>query len=142
MKDVTQVLSAIEQGDPQAAEQLLPLVYDELCKVAAEKLARERPGPALQATALVDEEYLRVADAKPPQRRNSCGHFFAAARAMRRTLVGQARSKLASKHGGRLRLDLPEGLAAPGPRADDFLALTRRWARWRGTAPTRPASAT
>ena len=88
MSDVTHILSAIEQGDPQAAEQLLPLVYDELRKLAAAKLAKEKPGQTLQATALVHEAYLRLVDTEQAQHWNSRGHFFAAAaEAMRRILV-------------------------------------------------------
>ena len=88
MSDVTRILSAIEQGDPHAAEQLLPLVYDELRKLAAQKMAQEKPGQTLQATALVHEAYLRLVDAEMVQRWNSRGHFFAAAaEAMRRILV-------------------------------------------------------
>src|SRR5215471_3071816 len=94
MSEVTRILSAIEQGDPQTAEQLLPLVYDELRKLAAAKLAQEKPGQTLQATALVHEAYLRLVDANKPQRWNSRGHFFAAAaEAMRRILVEQARDR-------------------------------------------------
>jgi RNA polymerase sigma factor (TIGR02999 family) len=101
MKDVTQVLSAIEQGDPHAAERLLPLVYDELRQLAAQKLAQEKPGQTLQATALVHEAYLRLVDVEQAQRWNSRGHFFAAAaEAMRRILVEQARHKQRHKHGG------------------------------------------
>ena len=94
MSDVTRILSAIEQGDPHAAEQLLPLVYDELRKLAAQKLAQEKPGQTLQATALVHEAYLRLVDADQAQHWNSRGHFFAAAaEAMRRILVEHARRK-------------------------------------------------
>src|SRR5687768_15567095 len=101
MSDVTRILSAIEQGDPRAAEQLLPLVYDELRKLAAQRLAQEKPGQTLQATALVHEAYLRLVGAGEEQPWNSRGHFFAAAaEAMRRILVEQARRKQADKHGG------------------------------------------
>ncbi len=94
MNDVTQVLSAAEQGDPKAAEELLPLVYDELRKLAARKLAQERPGQTLQATALVHEAYLRLVDANRGRRWESRGHLFAAAaEAMRRLLVENARRK-------------------------------------------------
>jgi RNA polymerase sigma factor (TIGR02999 family) len=125
MNDVTRILSAIEQGDPQAAEQLLPLVYDELRKLAAQKLAQERPGQTLEATALVHEAYIRlVGDEKhkpdaPAREWNSRGHFFAAAaEAMRRILVESARRKHSLKRGGDLARrdadpdDLP--VAAPG----------------------------
>src|SRR5690349_3216179 len=91
MSDVTQILSAIEQGDPSAAEQLLPLVYDELRKLAAQRLAQEKPGQTLQATALVHEAYLRLVGGEPSAHWDSRSHFFAAAaEAMRRILVDQA----------------------------------------------------
>jgi RNA polymerase sigma factor (TIGR02999 family) len=108
MSDVTRILSAIEQGDPHAAEQLLPLVYDELRKLAAQNLAQEKPGQTLQATALVHEAYLRLVDTEKAQQWNSRGHFFAAAaEAMRRILVENARRKKRTKHGGDLeRVDL------------------------------------
>ena len=131
MSDVTQILSAIEQGDPQAAEQLLPLVYDELRKLAAARLAHEKPGQTLQATALVHEAYLRLVDTDKAPHWNSRGHFFAAAaEAMRRILVDQARRKQAEKRGGqacRVPLDAADlGYASP---ADELLdideALTR-----------------
>src|SRR5262245_19857508 len=94
MSDVTHILSAIEQGDPHAAEQLLPLVYDELRRLAAQRLAQEKPGQTLQPTALVHEAYLRLVDVEKAQRWDSRGHFFAAAaEAMRRILVEQARRK-------------------------------------------------
>ena len=110
MTDVTQILSQIEQGDPTAAEQLLPLVYDELRKLAAAQLAHEKPGQTLQATALVHEAYLRLVDVEKAQQWNSRGHFFAAAaEAMRRILVDCARDKRRLKRGGgRQRLDLDE----------------------------------
>jgi len=110
MSDVTRILSQIESGDPQAAEQLLPLVYDELRRLAAAKLAQERPGQTLQATALVHEAYLRLVGGNPDQNWNSRGHFFgAAAEAMRRILIGQARHKASLKAGGqRRRLDLSD----------------------------------
>jgi RNA polymerase sigma factor (TIGR02999 family) len=141
MHDVTQILSALEAGDPQAAEQLLPIVYEELRKLAAQKLRQEKPGQTLQATALVHEAYLRLVAspasneaslrrksgefASEPPPWNSRGHFFAAAaEAMRRILVDQARRKQTDKHGGGcLRVELPEDLAGPGPRGDDLVAL-------------------
>src|ERR671937_2762570 len=102
MNEVTRVLSAIEGGDPHAAEQLLPLVYQELRQLAAQRLAQEKPGQTLEATALVHEAYLRLVDVKKAQHWNSRGHFFAAAaEAMRRILVDQARRKQADKRGGR-----------------------------------------
>src|SRR6516162_7366392 len=101
MNEVTTILSAIEQGDPHAADQLLPLVYEELRKLAAQKLAQEKPGQTLQATALVHEAYLRLVDTEKVQHWNSRGHFFAAAaEAMRRILVEQGRRKRRQKHGG------------------------------------------
>jgi RNA polymerase sigma factor (TIGR02999 family) len=125
MNEVTRILSAIEQGDPQAAEQLLPLVYDELRKLAAEKMAQERPSQTLQATALVHEAYLRLVEVKKAQRWNSRGHFFAAAaEAMRRILVENARRKGSRKRGGgRARDEFDEeNLVAPQV-PDDLLAL-------------------
>src|SRR5205814_7960253 len=99
MSEVTHILSAIEQGDPSAAEQLLPLVYDELRQLAAQKLAHEQPGQTLQATALVHEAYLRLVGGETPQRWDSRRHFFAAAaEAMRRILVENARRKRSAKH--------------------------------------------
>lgn len=101
MSDVTHVLSAIEHGDPHAAEQLLPLVYDELRRLAAQKLAHEKPGQTLQATGLVHEAYLRLVDVNQVQQWNSRGHFFAAAaEAMRRILIENARGKAREKRGG------------------------------------------
>jgi len=100
MSDVTRILSAIEQGDPSAADQLLPLVYEELRKLAAEKIAQEKPGQTLQATALVHEAYIRLVDVEQAQHWNSRGHFFAAAaEAMRRILIESARRKDAERHG-------------------------------------------
>jgi RNA polymerase sigma factor (TIGR02999 family) len=125
MSEVTRILSAIDQGDSHAAEQLLPLVDDELRKLAAAKLAQEKPGQTLQATALVHEAYLRLVDKEQAQQFNSRGHFFAAAaEAMRRILVEQARRKQTDKHGGgRLRVDFPEDLAGAEPPSDDLVAL-------------------
>jgi RNA polymerase sigma factor (TIGR02999 family) len=101
MNEVTRILSAVEQGDPHAAEQLLPLVYQELRRLAAEKMAQEKPGQTLQATALVHEAYLRLVDGDKAQHWNGRGHFFAAAaEAMRRILVDSARRKRRPKHGG------------------------------------------
>jgi RNA polymerase sigma factor (TIGR02999 family) len=125
MSEVTRVLSAIEGGDPHAAEQLLPLVYRELRKLAAQKLAQEKAGQTLEATALVHEAYIRLVDVDKAQHWNSRGHFFAAAaEAMRRILVEDARRKKALRRGGnrqRQNLDLAEPAA---PRlSDDVLAL-------------------
>lgn len=131
MNDVTQILSAIEQGDAHAAERLLPLVYDELRKLAAQKLSHEKPGQTLQATALVHDAYLRLVDVELPQHFNGRGHFFAAAaEAMRRILVEQARRKQAEKHGGGLvRVELPAELASENPRGDDLIALDEALSR-------------
>jgi RNA polymerase sigma factor (TIGR02999 family) len=118
MHEVTRILSAIEQGDPQAAEQLLPLVYDELRRLATEKMAQEKPGQTLQATALVHEAYIRLVDVEKAQHWDSRGHFFAAAaEAMRRILVDRARRRLGSKQGRRLlRQDIvSEDLATDAP---------------------------
>lgn len=125
MSHVTRILSRLESGDPSAAEQLLPLVYDELRKLAAYRLAQEQPGQTLEATALVHDAYLRLVDGESPQSWNSRGHFFAAAaEAMRRILVDNAKRKQASKRGGDWeRLVLPqEQLAAPD-RHIDLIAL-------------------
>src|SRR5262245_4465341 len=110
MKEVTHILTAIAQGDLHATEQLLPLVYEELRKLAAEKLAQEKSGQTLQATALVHEAYLRLVDVEKAQQWDSRGHFFvAAAEAMRRILIDNARRKRRPKHGGdRKRVDLEE----------------------------------
>jgi RNA polymerase sigma factor (TIGR02999 family) len=125
MNDVTRILSAIEHGDAGAAERLLPLVYDELRKLAAQKLARESPGQTLQATALVHEAYLRLVDVERTPHWNSRGHFFAAAaEAMRRILVDRARRKRCKKRGGdRVRLDLDQFAAATSERLDDVLEI-------------------
>ncbi len=134
MNDVTRILSAIEQGDPQAAEQLLPLVYDELRKLAAARLAQEKPGQTLQATALVHEAYLRLVGTRAGRQHwNGRGHFFAAAaEAMRRILVENARRKQRRKRGGGLqRVDLDD--VRPGRRG-----AARRPARpRRGPRPAR-----
>jgi RNA polymerase sigma factor (TIGR02999 family) len=141
MNEVTQILSAIEQGDAQAAEQLLPLVYDELRKLAAQKLAQEQPGQTLQATALVHEAYLRLVDAEKVSRWDSRGHFFAAAaEAMRRILVDNARRKRTEKHGGRpARHDLESvaPAAEPPPDADDLLALDEALTRFADVDPAK-----
>src|SRR5438067_11113826 len=125
MSEVTRILSAIEQGDPQAAEQLLPLVYDELRKLAAQKMAQESPGQTLRATALVHDVYLGLVDVEKVQQWNSRGHFFAAAaEAMRRILIDRAREKLAVKRGGdRKRVLLEEVDPPAGTPPEDLLAL-------------------
>ena len=125
MSEVTRILSAIEQGDPHAGEQLLPLVYDELRRLAAARLAQEKPGQTLQATALVHEAYLRLVDTDKAQHWDSRAHFFAAAaEAMRRILVEQARRKRSRKHGGGLaRQELDEAEVAAPEAPEDLLAL-------------------
>jgi RNA polymerase sigma factor (TIGR02999 family) len=125
MSEVTRILSAIEQGDPHAAEQLLPLVYDELRKLAAQKLAQEKPGQTLQATALVHEVYLRLVGTDAAKRWDSRGHFFAAAaEAMRRILIENARHKRSQKAGqDRQRRPLDDVEATVGAPPDDLLAL-------------------
>jgi RNA polymerase sigma factor (TIGR02999 family) len=139
MSEVTRILSAIEQGDPHAAEQLLPLVYDELRRLAAQKLAQEKPGQTLQATALVHEAYLRLVDVKKAQAWNGRGHFFAAAaEAMRRILVENARRKQRRRHGGGLRkqpLDENEPAVVPPVDPLDLLALDEALARLEATSP-------
>ena len=125
MNEVTRVLSAIEQGNPRAAEELLPLVYDELRKLAAQKLAQEKPGQTLEATALVHEAYLRLVDVEKAQHWDSRGHFFAAAaEAMRRILVENARHKRSRKGGGGLqRRELGDIEATFNTVPEDLLAL-------------------
>jgi RNA polymerase sigma factor (TIGR02999 family) len=141
MSNVTQILVAIEQGDPQAAEQLLPLVYEELRKLAAARLGHEKPGQTLQATALVHEAYLRLVDAEMPQPWDGRGHFFAAAaEAMRRILVERARRRRRLRHGGgRQQAPLAENepaIAAPLD-AVDLLALDDALARLEAAFPRR-----
>jgi RNA polymerase sigma factor (TIGR02999 family) len=125
MSEVTRILSALEHGDPRAADELLPLVYAELRKLAAARMAAECPGQTLQATALVHEAYLRLVDAETAAHWDSRGHFFAAAaEAMRRILVEAARRKSRGKHGGdRRRVDLDEVVADADDRSDNLLAL-------------------
>ena len=139
MSEFTQILSAIEQGDPQAAEQLLPLVYDELRKLAAQRLAQEKPGQTLQATALVHEAYLRLVGSDPARTWDGRAHFFAAAaEAMRRILVDRARRKRRPKHGGdRPQVDVDlDALAIPPPPVD-VLALDEALTRLAQEAPAR-----
>ena len=125
MSDVTRILSAIEQGDAGAAEQLLPLVYEELRKLAAQKMAQEKPGQTLQATALVHEAYIRLVDIEKAQHWESRGHFFAAAaEAMRRILVENARRKKSREGGGRMRrVDLDDAEVTFDQAPDDLLDL-------------------
>jgi RNA polymerase sigma factor (TIGR02999 family) len=138
MTDVSCILSAIAQGDAQAARQLLPLVYDELRKLAAAKLAQEKPGQTLEATALVHEAYVRLVDAEGARRWDSRGHFFAAAaEAMRRILVENARRKRRPKHGGGLRrIDL-DGVALieAAPASGDLIALHEALAKLAAEEP-------
>jgi RNA polymerase sigma factor (TIGR02999 family) len=123
MSNVTQILAAVEDGDPAAAAELLPLVYDELRRLAGQKLAHEKPGQTLNATALVHEAYLRLVDVDRAQQWDSRRHFFAAAaEAMRRILVEKARRKNSVKHGGeRIRIDLDEGLVVEEEPRQDLL---------------------
>jgi RNA polymerase sigma factor (TIGR02999 family) len=139
MSDVTHVLNAIEQGDLHAAEQLLPLVYDELGKLAAQRLAQEKPGQTLQATALVHEAYLRLVDVERAQHWNSRGHFFAAAaEAMRRILVESARRKSRLKHGReRQRVDLDSGCLVSAAPSRDLLVLDEALSRLAETEPAK-----
>lgn len=125
MTNVTRILSAIQQGDPKAADQLLPLVYDELRKLAAQRLAQEQPGQTLQATALVHEAYVRLVDVDEARHWDSRGHFFAAAaEAMRRILVDQARRRNAAKRGGgATREDLHESAMVAAEPSADVLAV-------------------
>jgi len=125
MTDVTRILDQMSAGDPRAADQLLPLVYDELRKLAAQKIAQEQPGQTLQATALVHEAYVRLVDVRKIQEWNSRGHFFAAAaEAMRRILVEQARRKHREKHGGsRQKLPLDANLIADNSGDEELLAI-------------------
>ena len=125
MNEVTSILSALEQGDSRAAEQLLPLVYDELRKLAAQKLSQEKPGQTLQATALVNEAYVRLVDVDKARHWNSRGHFFtAAAEAMRHILVERARRKRSRKRGGnRARVELDVANLAAAEDSEEVLAV-------------------
>jgi RNA polymerase sigma factor (TIGR02999 family) len=137
MSEVTRILSAIEQGDPSAAEQLLPLVYDELRKLAAQRLAHEKPGQTLEATALVHEAYLRLVDVEQAQHWNSRGHFFAAtAEAMRRILVERARRKGRIRRGGGLhRVDLLDAEVAAPTDDEQILLLDDALSRLEAARP-------
>jgi RNA polymerase sigma factor (TIGR02999 family) len=143
MSEVTRILSAIEEGDAHAAEQLLPLVYDELRKLAAQKLAQEKPGQTLQATALVHEAYLRLVGPADDHRWRDRGHFFAAcAEAMRRILVEHARRKRAQKRGGagqRFELSEADRLVVPDP--DTVLGVDEALERLAGEDPQAAAVA-
>src|SRR5437762_8452985 len=125
MNEVTRILSVIEQGDPHAAEQLLPLVYEELRRLAADKMAQEKPGQTLQATALVHEAYLRLVDVEKARQWKSRGHFFAAAaEAMRHILVDRARRKRSRKRGGdRARVEFDEAQLAAAQDSEEVLAV-------------------
>ena len=137
MSEVTRILSEIEQGDPHASEQLLPLVYEELRKLAAHKLALEKPGQTLEATGLVHEAYLRLVDVDRAQQWNSRRHFFAAAaEAMRRILVERARARGSIKRGGgHGRLDLDNLTVASPDRPDELLALDEALTRLAAVEP-------
>src|SRR6516165_3108674 len=137
MTDVTGILLDIEQGNPKAAEQLLPLVYDELRKLAAQKLAHEKPGQTLQATALVHEAYLRLVGGEPDAHWNSRGHFFAAAaEAMRRILVDQARRKRSQRRGGMHgRCELRDDDRVEIPVDDELLDLDEALAKLASADP-------
>jgi RNA polymerase sigma factor (TIGR02999 family) len=139
MNEVTRILSAIEQGDPKAAEGLLPLVYDELRKLAARRLAQEKPGQTLQATALVHEAYVRLVGPDGGQNWDSRGHFFAAAaEAMRRILIDNARRKRTGKHGGGHRCrDLDEVEIVAGEPVEDLLALDEALTRLAAEDPAK-----
>jgi RNA polymerase sigma factor (TIGR02999 family) len=139
MSDVTQILSRIESGDPNAGEQLLPLVYHELRKLAAARLAHEKPGQTLQATALVHDAYVRLVGNDAPQHWNSRGHFFAAAaEAMRRLLVENARHKASLKQGGgRQRVALDPACAETEPPSLDLLALDEALTKLAGIEPAK-----
>jgi len=132
MSDVTQILSQIESGDPSAAEQLLPLVYDELRKLAAVKLAQDKPGQTLQATALVHEAYVNLVGRETTKHWDNRGHFFAAAaEAMRRILIMNARRRQSEKHGGcGQRIELDAAVAIAAERDDRLLALDEALARF------------
>ncbi len=139
MADVTRILDAIERGDPHAADELLPLVYEELRRLAAQKLAHEAPGQTLQATALVHEAYIRLVKGEPAAPWHGRGHFYgAAAEAMRRILVERARGRKRVRHGGdRRRVDLDEACSVIEPLSDDLLALDEALSRLAQRAPVR-----
>ncbi len=139
MTEVTQILSQIEQGDPSAAERLLPLVYDELRKLAAARLANEQPGQTLQATALVHDAYLRLVDVDNAQQWDSRSHFFAAAaQAMRRILVENARRKRRLKHGGELvRVEIELANLPTRMASEELIALDEALQRLRLEDPVK-----
>jgi RNA polymerase sigma factor (TIGR02999 family) len=137
MSEVTRILSAIEQGDANAAEQLLPLVYDELRRLAAKNMAKEKPAHTLQATALVHEAYMRLVDVKTAQQWNSRGHFFvAAAEAMRRILIERARRKRGQRQGGvRRRCELSDEDLVEIPQSDEVIDLDEALSNLASTDP-------
>lgn len=137
MTDVTHILGQIENGDPSAAEKLLLLVYEELRKLAGQRLEHEKAGQTLQATALVHEAYLRLVDVEQAQKWNSRGHFFgAAAEAMRRILVDRARRKQRPKHGGdRRRVELEDACSLAENRADEVLVVNESLEKLAGESP-------
>jgi RNA polymerase sigma factor (TIGR02999 family) len=137
MSDVTQILSDVEQGDPAAADKLLPLIYDELRRLAARKLAKEKPGQTLETTDLVHEAYSRLVDHDKARHWDSRRHFFAAAaEAMRRILIEQARRKASARHGGgRARVTLDESAVAVPESGVDILALNEALERLRAEDP-------
>lgn len=139
MADVTQILNQIEQGDPSAAEQLLPLIYEELRKLASARLANEKSGQTLQATALVHDAYIRLVDVERVQQWNGRGHFFAAAaEAMRRILVERARQKMGpNRGGGRARVSLDEALDVASLKADELLHIHDALDRLADEAPVK-----
>jgi RNA polymerase sigma factor (TIGR02999 family) len=138
MTEVTRIVDRVQQGDPRAAEQLLPLVYDELRQLAAQRLAQEKPGQTLQATALVHEAYLRLVDGEKAQHWDGRGHFFAAAaQAMRRILIDRAREKGREKRGGKLqRLDIDALDLAARVTPDQLLAVDEALSRLAAEDPT------
>jgi RNA polymerase sigma factor (TIGR02999 family) len=138
MNELTRILADMGQGDARAAERLLPLVYDELRHLAAQKMSQETPGQTLQATALVHEAFLRLVDAEQAPHWNSRGHFFAAAaEAMRRILIDNARRKRRPKHGGnRRRVDLDEAVCVDDAR-EDLLALDEALCRFAEQEPVK-----
>ncbi len=139
MSEITRILNAVEQGDPRAADRLLPLVYEELRRLAAQRLVQEAPGQTLQATALVHEAYLRLVGGDEEPSWNGRAHFFAAAaEAMRRILVEKARRRKRVRHGGgRRRIDLDEGCALVRPPSDDLLAIDEALTRLAALNPVR-----
>ncbi len=141
MSDVTRILSAIEHGDPRAAEELLPLVYDELRQLAAQKLAREKPGQTLEATALVHEAYVRLVDVEQAQHWNSRGHFFAAAaEGMRRILIDTARRRRRPKHGSdRQWVELDEACSLGDDGAEQVLLVSDALDRLAQESPDKAA---